>query len=384
MATQSFYQRFLGNRSILQSYNDFVYDKSKLDLDKLVILDTETTGTDANGQDEIIQLAFVTFQKTGKVNENNEPQYKINKFEMFVKPIWRERESLIEYFKTPRGALIPEHQIDLINKGYDSPYTARDLANILEKTLQDKIVIAHNGIGFDAVLINKNLAMFNKKVNWACLDTMTLAFKIGLKPENSDRLPEEQQTKEFLNLQPEDEREDIRFRQKDLGIYFDVANLDSHNAVGDVVQLAKIFVKMKEEAFKRGTNFYKLIEDNIQYSKIINQVLVLNKDNKKQLNSFEFFNSPIMYHLIKNQIQKKIPINQRIYDAVIENPSMQKVFSENDVKIVDDEESIAFNSTEQDTQKKTLLDYNDWLKEMYRLNQNDEEIDKDYIFSKKR
>lgn len=262
-------------------YNDFKLDNTNLNLldpNNVIVLDTETTGLLSTSIDEIIQVGLCLNQDLAKTlplklftkTYNNE-KGRLEGYEMPTKPIWNKKDETIEKFRNVvkldfnlQKSLIEK----AFNQGYKVPEFIDDLANILN----NKVVIMHNGINFDANFLNKLFGAFNKKVNYACLDTMSLTY--------------------HLNLTPTTYNGNASYTQESVGRYLQVTNLQAHNAVYDCVQLFGIYNKLYE---KYKDDIINVIKNSYSINTLIDGISLNTTiiNNQKTTQSQTVFETPL-------------------------------------------------------------------------------------------
>lgn len=296
MNIYNYYSPRFKNKPILTCYNDFkITDEALFDPKNVVVLDTETTGLDACGIDEIIQV--------GGIKKTNEEFVTLN---FFVTPTWFSEDELIENFTTLQaqnklGDLNLEHQIALIKQGFNSHHNLYDLANTLEQWVRNKVVVMYNGTSFDANLINKVFGMVGKKVAWACLDAMILTYRLGFEPIVDNYR--------------------ISYKQRDVGAYFQIINEDSHNAVGDCKQLWSIY----ERLIHVNENVLALIHKYTLYSILVNRICLLTYNYENKLVKTELYNHQITSYLLCEELKNKQEIHEIVANLINNSTELEDV-----------------------------------------------------------
>lgn len=313
------------NKPVITYYNDFsIQNKESLNIDKIIVLDTETTGTQACGYDEIIQVGAVWKEKKNNNtnNTNNETNDVLASCNYFTTPLFFEESALINQFleldKAHKlGDLDVKHQINLIKQAYNANNNLFALANKLEQLVKNKIVVMYNGTSFDANLINKVFGMCNKIVPWACLDCMILAYRLGYEPHNNGYLS---------------------YKQKYLGELFGIANEDSHDAVGDCKQLFNIYETLFNK--HKDLDFYNVVGLFARQGFLTNRVCVKNYV-KNKLFSIDFFCHQITNYLLECEIKDGNEIDQDVLQYIKDNPSLQGLLNDN---ILENKDKIEANT----------------------------------------
>lgn len=144
----------------------------------------------------------------------------------------------------------------------------------------NKVIIFHNGVAFDAVLINKLFACYGLNVNYAVLDTMNLAYELG-----------------FQTV-------DKKYRQDSLGRTLNIPNTDAHNAAGDCKQLLEIYKALWDKY--SGAVIWKTVLNHLIYSKLFNFLEIGHFDNDGYLREIYQFGmrKDMINIIIKNFIAK--------------------------------------------------------------------------------
>lgn len=282
-------------------YNGFKPDLEQLDANNvpiyhpnnIIVLDTETTGLDSINLDEIIQIGLCLKDDLIKNKNLNLDLYKktynlngLGGYEIATKPIWNNKEDVINKFASiPAQATslnIPQ-QINLIKKAFENGLKIDDFIDNLADILDNKIIIMQNGINFDADFLNKLFGMVGKKVRYACLDTMSMAYHLG-----------------YTSTTPTGR---ASYTQESLGRYLKVINLQAHNAVYDCVQLFNIYSKMYEKNANEIKNLLKTCYSNNELKDGI-RLETNTFINNKKTSTIKEFKTPFYEELKKISLEE--------------------------------------------------------------------------------
>lgn len=232
MKTKVYHNKKIDVIPVLNTYNNFQWNEINSSLDNVILFDSETTGLQTYGNDEMVQVCLMA--KSIELLKNSYfddiKQDEITKYyylELFIKPdINTSKDALnaiysnfvvAESFNKPDNPN-PFHakdQFQLITYAIKEGHSSKKVIEAIAEIINQKIVVMQNGINFDAILINKLANQHFISLDYAVLDTVSLANRLEL-PLKS-------------------------FSQGYLGQYLNAINTNAHNAVGDTSQLTQIF-----------------------------------------------------------------------------------------------------------------------------------------------
>lgn len=277
---------------VINTYNDFTLNNvtQQIKPENILVLDSETTGLMSDSLDEMVQIG-IACNKQNTINDFNLKYTKndINVFDLATKPIWNQLNVTINKFINVT-TLDFNQQKQLLQNGFLYGVKANVVADILAQLLENKIVVMQNGINFDANFINKLFGMFNKHVNWACLDTMSLTYYLGLTPTKQNK---------------------PSYTQESIGNLLNVKNEKAHNAIFDCLQLYEIYAKLYE---LKSDKIAELVTSHYANSKLINGCVlrtktVLGNTTKEDVTVFE---TPLLTSIIQMELDNKMVLDSAL------------------------------------------------------------------------
>lgn len=282
-------------KPIIACYNGFQLTKESCKFENLVFFDTETTGLDPMGDTEILQCAV--YHVEGSIWK-----------EYYVKPLWTQKQPLLDYFSQPHGDLDPNAHCRLIEMAYSNGYSVKEFAEMLANDLHGKVAVAHNGISYDANLVNKLFTMFNLNVQWACLDTMTLVYHAHI----------------YEGL--------YNYRLKTIGNFLNIPNMKAHNAMGDTGQMVEIYKTVVND-IGGFDKLWELVTSNRVETYFANRTVKLDYNDKGNVVEVEFYKSPLFIYLVKNEIINHKNISPYLYYEIKTNTELFDLMQDNFVDI---------------------------------------------------